>query len=85
MIKDRRLIALLLVAVLGFVIYSSAYTVKEGEQAVVFQFGKPIGEAISDAGLKFKIPFIQDVKKFEKRILEWDGDPTEIPLEGKYF
>ena len=85
MIKDRRLIALLLVAVLGFVIYSSAYTVKEGEQAVVFQFGKPIGEAISDAGLKFKVPFIQDVKKFEKRILEWDGDPTEIPLEGKYI
>ena len=85
MTKDRRLILLLLIAVIGFFIYSSAYIVKEGEQAVVFQFGKPVGDAISDAGLKFKIPFIQNVKKFEKRILEWDGDPTEIPLEGKYI
>ena len=83
--KDRRLIGLLITAVILFLIYSSAYVVKEGEQAVVFQFGKPIGSAISKAGLKFKIPFVQNVKRFEKRILEWDGDPTEIPLEGKYI
>ena len=82
---DKRLIGLLFLLVAAFIVYSSAYIVKEGEQAVVFQFGKPVGNAISDAGLKFKIPFIQNVKKFEKRILEWDGDPTEIPLEGKYI
>tara|TARA_B100000131_G_scaffold309531_1_gene340148 strand:+ start:1579 stop:2658 length:1080 start_codon:yes stop_codon:yes gene_type:complete len=85
MIKDRKLILLLLFAVAAFLVYGSAYIVKEGEQAVVFQFGKPVGNSISDAGLKFKVPFIQNVKKFEKRILEWDGDPTEIPLEGKYI
>ena len=85
MTKDKRLIPLLLLLVLGFFVYSSAYIVKEGEQAVVFQFGKPVGSSISEAGLKFKLPFIQNVKKFEKRILEWDGDPTEIPLEGKYI
>ena len=82
---DKRLIGILFLLVTAFIVYSSAYIVKEGEQAVVFQFGKPIGSSISDAGLKFKIPFIQNVKKFEKRILEWDGDPTEIPLEGKYI
>ena len=85
MIKDTKLIALLSVGALLFLIYSSMYIVREGEQAVVFQFGKPVGAAVTDAGLKFKIPFIQNVKKFEKRILEWDGDPTEIPLEGKYI
>ena len=85
MIKDMRLILFLLAALLLFVLYSSLYIVKEGEQAIVLQFGKPVGDPITKAGLKFKTPFIQNVVKFEKRILEWDGDPTEIPLEGKYI
>ena len=80
-----RLILFLLAALLLFVLYSSLYIVKEGEQAIVLQFGKPVGDPITKAGLKFKTPFIQNVVKFEKRILEWDGDPTEIPLEGKYI
>ena len=83
--KDRRLIALLFAAAVIFLLYSSMYIVKEGEQAIVLQFGKPIGDPITEAGLKLKTPFIQNVVKFEKRILEWDGDPTEIPLEGKYI
>ena len=80
-----KFIVLLLVALLLFVLYSSMYIVKEGEQVIVLQFGKPVGVPITEAGLKFKTPFIQNVVKFEKRILEWDGDPTEIPLEGKYI
>ena len=61
------------------------YIIKEGEQGVVFQFGKPVGSPSTTAGLYFKAPFIQNVVKFEKKIMEWDGDPTEIPLEGKYI
>ena len=80
-----KFIVLLLGPLVLFVLYSSMYIVKEGEQVIVLQFGKPVGNPITQAGLKFKTPFIQNVVKFEKRILEWDGDPTEIPLEGKYI
>ena len=64
------LIILLAVLIIG---YSSIYTLNEAEQAVVTQFGKPVGDAITEAGLHFKTPFIQKVIKFDKRILEWDG------------
>ena len=71
------------VVVLGF---GSIYTINETEQAVVTQFGKPVGRAITDAGVHFKIPFIQTVIKFDKRILEWDGSANEIPtLDNKYI
>ena len=65
--------------------FSSIYILDETKQAVVTQFGKPIGGAVTDAGLHFKIPIIQTVIKFEKRILEWDGSANEIPtLDNKY-
>ena len=51
------------------------YTVHEGEQVVITEFGRPIGQPIVTAGLKVKTPFIQDVHRFEKRVLEWDGSP----------
>ena len=71
------------VVVLGF---GSIYTINEAEQAVVTQFGKPVGGAIMDAGIHFKTPFIQTVIKFDKRILEWDGSANEIPtLDNKYI
>lgn len=69
-----------------FLISSSIYIIKEGEQAIVTQFGKPVSGAISNAGLKFKIPLIQKVIKFDKRILEWDSDAREIPTkDNKYI
>ncbi len=62
------------------------YTVDETEQVVVTQFGELIGEPIKEAGLRLKIPFIQKVNSFEKRLLEWDGDATECPtLDGKFI
>jgi membrane protease subunit HflC len=61
------------------------YAVREWEQVVITQFGKPIGDPVTDAGLHFKIPFIQRVNRFEKRILRWDGDPKEIPTRDKRF
>ena len=70
---------------LSVVIYSSVFTVHEWQQAIVTQFGKIIGEPVSDAGIHFKIPFIQDVRYFEKRILNWDGEPAQVPTKDKKF
>jgi len=72
------IIAVIVIAQGGF------YIVNEAEQAIVTQFGKPVGE-ISYPGLHFKLPFIQDVTRFEKRILKWDGDPNQIPTKDKKF
>ena len=77
------LFIILAVLILGF---GSIYIINEAEQAVVTQFGKPVGGAITDAGLHFKTPLIQTVIKFDKRILEWDGSANEIPtLDNKYI
>jgi len=77
------LILLLAVLILGF---GSIYIINEAEQAVVTQFGKPVGGAVTDAGIHFKTPIIQTVIKFDKRILEWDGSANEIPtLDNKYI
>ncbi len=77
-------------AFVGFVVLmSSAYTVGEQEQVIITQFGKPVGEAINsdpaknEAGLHFKAPFIQEVNRFEKRILEWDGPSTPMSTREK--
>ena len=77
-----------LIIVVGVVIlgFGSIYTINEAEQAVVTQFGKPVGGSITDAGIHFKTPIIQTVIKFDKRILEWDGSANEIPtLDNKYI
>lgn len=61
------------------------YTVHEGEQVVITEFGRPVGQPIVTAGLKIKTPFIQQVHRFEKRVLEWDGSPNQIPTKDKKF
>lgn len=61
------------------------FIVNEGTQAVITRFGEPIGSPIGAAGLHFKIPFIDMVHTFEKRLLEWDGEPTQIPTKDKRF
>ena len=77
------LIFLLAVLIIGF---GSIYIINETEQAVVTQFGKPVGGAVTEAGLHFKIPIIQTVIKFDKLILEWDGSAKEIPtLDNKFI
>jgi modulator of FtsH protease HflC len=63
----------------------SFYVVEEGQQAVVLQFGRPVGGTVSEAGLHFKVPFIQEVRRFDKRLLIWDGDPNQIPTAGREF
>ena len=70
---------------LAITLSSAIYTVREPEQVVITQFGKPVGRPISTPGLKLKVPFVQKVHAFETRFLEWDGDPNQVPTEDKRF
>jgi modulator of FtsH protease HflC len=70
---------------IAFVLMDSFYTVSEVEQAIITQFGRPVGEPVTTAGLKFKVPFIQDVNPIDKRILEWDGNPSDMPTKDKLY
>ena len=67
------------------ILFNSIFILREDEQAIVTQFGKPVGDSITDAGLKFKIPLIQKVIKFDKRVLEWDGAANEIPTKDDKY
>lgn len=72
-------------ALLGIAAASSAFIVQEGRQVIVTQFGAPVGEPITRAGLYFRWPFIQDVRELEQRILTWDGYPNQIPTKDKKY
>jgi membrane protease subunit HflC len=79
-------IAILVIAVIGsYVVMSSIYTVNEVEQMIITQFGKPVGEPVTTAGLKFKVPFVQEVNPIDKRVLEWDGNPSDMPTKDKLY
>ncbi len=83
--NKKILIQLLILIVAIILIVQSTYIVKETEQVVITQFGKPIGEAKSTPGLKLKSPFVQKANFFEKRYMEWDGDPNQVPTKDKKF
>lgn len=72
-------------AVIAFLLSACVYTLDETEQAVLTVFGKPAGNAVNTPGLHFKIPFIQTVNRFDKRWLEFDGDPNQIPTRDKKY
>ncbi len=78
-------ILIIVVVVLAFVGYNALYTIDETEQVVITQFGKIVGEAKKEPGLKVKIPFIQKVNVFKKNLLDWDGEKGQIPTEEKTF
>jgi membrane protease subunit HflC len=74
------------VLVLGLIGFSAAsYIVSETDQVVITQFGNPIGEPVSTPGLHFKVPFIQTTNYFDRRFLEWDGSPNQVPTKDKRF
>ena len=77
------LLGTLLAAII--VLGSAVYTVQEWEQVIITQFGRPVGGVIKTAGLHWKLPFVQHVHRFEKRLLEFDGEATEIPTRDKKF
>ena len=74
-----------LVLLCGTVVYDGFFIIKEDQQAMITQFGKPIGDAKTDAGFYLKMPFIQDVNYFDKRVQIWDGDPNQIPTNDKTY
>ena len=84
----KRIISLTVLVFFGiamFVLASSLYTVSEVEQAIITQFGKPVGTPVTTAGLKIKVPFIQDVNLIDKRVLQWDGSPSDMPTKDKLY
>lgn len=78
-------VAVSFLMVLIATLHSALYTVGEVEQVIITQFGKPVGEPVTEAGLKFKLPFIQEVNIIDKRVLEWDGDPSDMPTKDKLY
>ena len=77
---------ILIAAVLAIIVVrASTYVLPEWEQVIITQFGEPIGDAVTEPGLKFKVPFIQEVNRFEKRWLEWDGEESEMPTKEKTY
>jgi len=84
--KIERWIPIIVVVILGLIVVGgSLYTIDQTQQVVVTQFGEPIGDPITEPGLHVKIPFIQKVNYFEKRILAWDGLPTQVPTKDKRY
>jgi membrane protease subunit HflC len=81
--KQTIIFIVLFVAIIGF--SRSFFILTEGQQAIVTQFGKPIGEPKTEAGMFFKNPITQDVRYVDKRILSWDGDPNQIPTKDKKY
>ena len=78
--------AVLAVAIFLFLVFSgSFYTVHQTEQVIITQFGQPIGDPITEPGLHFKTPLIQEVNSLDKRFLEWDGAPVAIPTRDKTY
>ena len=84
--RIEKWVALGVVIIIGLVVLSSAlYIVDETQQVVITEFGQPVGKPITRAGLYIKKPFIQKVNYFEKRLLTWDGSPTQIPTGDKKY
>ncbi|MFT6845593.1 MAG: membrane protease subunit HflC [Flavobacteriales bacterium] len=83
--KNKKNLLIIIGGILVITAFLSAFTVDEKEQVVITQFGRPIGVAITDPGVYFKIPFIQKANYFEKRYMEWDGDPNQVPTKDKKF
>ena len=84
--KKNKIVLIIAIIIAGIIVLSqSIYTVNETQQVVITQFGRPIGEAVIEPGLKIKTPFVQKANFFEKRYMEWDGDPNQIPTKEKKF
>ena len=84
--NNRNLVFIIVLVIIGLIIVANTFfAVSESEQAIITQFGKPIGGAITQAGLHLKAPFVQTLHRFEKRILTWDGSADEIPTADKKY
>ncbi len=78
-------IIIIVVIAIALLAYNSAYIVDETEQVVITQFGRVVGDPVTEPGLKFKLPFVQQAIEFPKNLLTWDGDPGQIPTKDKTY
>lgn len=85
MMDSRRIIAAVIFGLLAYAALNSIYVVSEVQQVIITQFGKPVGDPVTTAGLKLKIPFIQEVNPIDSRVLEWDGRPSDMPTKDKLY
>jgi len=83
---QNKLPVVILIVIVAAIFVASlfVYTVSETEQVIITQFGQ-VKRTVTDAGLKFKIPVLEQVNSFEKRLLEWDGNPTQVPTQDKRY
>lgn len=82
---NRYLAAAAAALVALFVLINSAFVIDQAEQGIIVQFGEPVGDLIDQPGLHWRIPFIQEVRRFDKRLLAWDGDVSQVPTLGREF
>ncbi|HEX7060767.1 MAG TPA: protease modulator HflC [Woeseiaceae bacterium] len=83
--KAGVVVAAVVVALAAIGIGSSAFVIDQAEQGIIVQFGEPIGDVIAEPGLHWRMPFVQEVRRFDKRLLGWDGDVSQIPTLGREF
>jgi modulator of FtsH protease HflC len=83
--KIKGTIGIILGVLLAIVLFNSVYILDETKQAIVTQFGRPVGDPRTEPGLNFKVPFLHKVQFFDKRYLEWDGDKNQVPTKDKKF
>jgi membrane protease subunit HflC len=68
-----------------FTLMNSLFVIDQGEQGIIVQFGEPKGGLINEPGLHWRVPFVQEVRRFDKRLLAWDGAVSQIPTLGREF
>ena len=83
--KPKHLIQIAVLVGALILVGGSVYTVNEVEQVIITQFGEPVGDPVNTPGLHFKVPFIQTANFFDKRFLEWDGNPNQVPTRDRRF
>ncbi len=76
---NRILMAAAAVLLALFVALSSLFVIDQAEQGIIVQFGEPVGTVITRPGLHWRVPFVQEVRRFDKRLLAWDGDVSQNP------
>jgi modulator of FtsH protease HflC len=82
---NKYAVLVLVLAIALLVGTRAAFVVDQAEQAIIVQFGEPVGGVVAEPGLHWRLPFIQDVRRFDKRLLSWDGDVSQIPTLGREF
>ncbi len=70
-------------ALAAFVLSDAAYVIDQAEQGIIVQLGEPVGDVVTTPGLHWKKPFVQEVRRYDKRLIGWDGDVSQIPTLGR--